>query len=54
VEDLGMDAPGTKWSYQLFTKALEMGLGDDGNQGLYKVWGDWVVARWRRSFERTL
>lgn len=40
VEDLGMDAPGTKWSYELFTKALEMGLGDDGNQGLYKVWQD--------------
>ncbi len=22
----------------LFTRALEMGLGEDGNQGLYKLW----------------
>jgi len=40
VEDLGMDAPGTKWCYELFTKALDMGLGDEGNQALYKVWKD--------------
>ena len=37
-EELGLDGPGTRLMFDLFTKALQMGLGDEGNQGLYHVW----------------
>jgi len=36
--ELGMPAPGTELAYSLFTQALEMGLGEQGNQGLYNLW----------------
>jgi 3-hydroxyisobutyrate dehydrogenase len=39
VAELGMPAPGTELVYSLFTQALEMGLGEQGNQGLYNLWG---------------
>jgi 3-hydroxyisobutyrate dehydrogenase len=38
VKDLGIDAPGTVLSYELFTRALQKGLGEQGNQGLYNIW----------------
>ena len=38
VKDLKVRAPGTQLSYELFTEALEKGMGELGNQGLYKVW----------------
>lgn len=38
VKELGIDAPGTLLSHQLFTRALEKGLGEQGNQGLYNLW----------------
>lgn len=38
IRELGMDAPGTELSYALFTKAMERGLADQGNQGLINVW----------------
>jgi 2-hydroxy-3-oxopropionate reductase len=38
VEELGMDAPGTMLCYELFTRALEKGLGAQGNQGLMNLW----------------
>jgi len=37
-EQLGLDAPGTALTYELFTQALEKGLGLDGNQALYRLW----------------
>ena len=37
---LEMDAPGTELTYRLFTKALEKGLGELGNQGLYRLWSE--------------
>ena len=37
-EELGLDGPGTRLTSELFTKALEMGLGELGNQALYQVW----------------
>jgi hypothetical protein len=36
--ELGLDAPGTELTYRLFTEALQKGLGDLGNQALYKLW----------------
>jgi 3-hydroxyisobutyrate dehydrogenase len=39
IGELGMSAPGTELTYSLFTRALEMGLGEQGNQGLYNLWG---------------
>jgi 3-hydroxyisobutyrate dehydrogenase len=38
VEEMDMQAPGTALSYELFTAALRAGLGEDGNQGLYRLW----------------
>jgi len=38
VEELRLDAPGTLLSYELFTAALEAGLGECGNQGLFRLW----------------
>ena len=38
VKDLKVRAPGTQLSYELFTEALDKGMGELGNQGLYKVW----------------
>ena len=37
-EELGLDGPGTRLTSGLFTKALEIGLGDRGNQALAEVW----------------
>lgn len=37
--DLGIDMPGTALSHELFTEALHKGLGEQGNQGLYQLWG---------------
>lgn len=36
--DLGIDLPGTTLTHETFTKALDQGLGDEGNQGIYKLW----------------
>lgn len=38
ARDLGIDMPGTALSHELFTEALRKGLGEQGNQGLYKLW----------------
>lgn len=38
MRDLGIDMPGTALSHELFTEALQKGLGEQGNQGLYKLW----------------
>jgi 3-hydroxyisobutyrate dehydrogenase len=38
VEEMAMDAPGTVLSHELFTAALNAGLGEAGNQGLYQLW----------------
>lgn len=38
ARDLGIDMPGTALSHELFTEALQKGLGEQGNQGLYKLW----------------
>ena len=38
MRDLGIDMPGTALSHELFTEALRKGLGEQGNQGLYKLW----------------
>ena len=38
MRDLGIDMPGTSLSHELFTEALQKGLGEQGNQGLYKLW----------------
>jgi 3-hydroxyisobutyrate dehydrogenase len=38
VEEMRMQAPGTALAYELFTAALDTGLGDLGNQGLYRLW----------------
>jgi 3-hydroxyisobutyrate dehydrogenase-like beta-hydroxyacid dehydrogenase len=38
ITELEMPAPGTDLAYSLFTRALEMGLGEQGNQGLYNLW----------------
>ncbi len=37
-EQLGLDAPGTALTAELFTQALEKGLGTEGNQALYQLW----------------
>lgn len=38
IQELGLDCPGSALSYDLFTRALEKGLGEDGNQGLWRLW----------------
>ncbi len=38
IEELGLQMPGADLAFSLFTQALEMGLGEQGNQGLYNVW----------------
>jgi 3-hydroxyisobutyrate dehydrogenase len=38
ISELGGDFPAANLVYSLFTKALEMGLEDLGNQGLINVW----------------
>lgn len=38
LQELGLAAPATSLIYQLFTRAVEMGLGEEGNQALYKLW----------------
>ena len=38
LRETGTEAPGTALMYRLFTQALEKGLGEYGNQGLYKLW----------------
>ena len=38
IAELGLQMPGADLAYSLFTQALEMGLGEQGNQGLYNVW----------------
>ncbi len=38
IAELGLQAPGADLAYSLFTQALEMGLGEQGNQGLYNIW----------------
>ena len=38
LQELGVDAPGTRLTLELFTKALQMGFGDLGNQALVRVW----------------
>ena len=36
--DVGIEGPGTELTHRLFTEALAKGLGEYGNQGLYKLW----------------
>ena len=36
--DLGMDSPGTELTASLFRKAVERGLGEIGNHGIYRLW----------------
>lgn len=38
ISELGLDAPGTQLTFSLFTRALEGGLGEQGNQGLINFW----------------
>jgi 3-hydroxyisobutyrate dehydrogenase len=38
ISELGGDFPAANLVYSLFTKALEMGLEDQGNQGLINIW----------------
>ncbi|MCC6859412.1 MAG: NAD(P)-dependent oxidoreductase [Bryobacterales bacterium] len=38
IRQLGLEAPGAALGYELFTKALEKGLGEQGNQGLFNLW----------------
>jgi len=38
ISELGGDFPASNLVYLLFTRALEMGLGDQGNQGLINMW----------------
>ena len=38
ARDLGIDMPGTALSHERFTEALNQGLGELGNQGLYQLW----------------
>jgi 3-hydroxyisobutyrate dehydrogenase len=37
-QELKMDAPGTELTFRLFSEAVQRGLGELGNQGLYKLW----------------
>lgn len=37
-QELGIEAPGTELTSRLFTEAVQRGLGEYGNQGLYKLW----------------
>jgi len=37
-EENRLAGPGTELTYRLFTEAVEKGLGELGNQGLYKLW----------------
>lgn len=36
--ELGIDAPGVALVFELFTRALESGFGECGNQGLIRLW----------------
>ncbi len=38
VNELGLDAPGTRLCNELFQRALEKGLGELGNQALIRLW----------------
>jgi 3-hydroxyisobutyrate dehydrogenase len=38
LQELGLDAPGTQLTLDLFTKALQKGFGDLGNQALARLW----------------
>lgn len=38
IEDLKLDAPGTRLTYSLFTEALENGLGMESTHALIKLW----------------
>ena len=38
IEDLKLDAPGTRLTYSLFTEALEQGLGMESTHALIKLW----------------
>jgi 3-hydroxyisobutyrate dehydrogenase len=38
-EELGLDGPGTRLTFELFTKAVQMGFGNRGNQALDHIWG---------------
>lgn len=40
ISELGGDFPAADLVYSLFTKALEMGLKDQGNQGLINIWNE--------------
>jgi 3-hydroxyisobutyrate dehydrogenase len=37
-EEAGIAGPGTELMHRLFTEAVARGLGEYGNQGLYKLW----------------
>jgi 3-hydroxyisobutyrate dehydrogenase-like beta-hydroxyacid dehydrogenase len=36
--ETGVDAPGTELMHRLFRQAVEKGLGELGNQGLFRLW----------------
>ena len=38
ISELGGDFPAASLVYSLFTKALEMGLKDQGNRGVINIW----------------
>ena len=38
IEEVGGDYPGSKLTFDLFTEALERGLGNQGNQGLINIY----------------
>ena len=40
LDDLHLDAPGTRLISGLFRSAEEMGMGSLGNQGLTRLWRD--------------
>jgi 3-hydroxyisobutyrate dehydrogenase len=40
LEEMGVTLPGTELAYNLFTEAVEMGLGDQGTQGLINLFED--------------
>jgi len=38
ISETGLEAPGTELTFSLVTRALEAGLGEQGNQGLINLW----------------
>ena len=40
LEQTGIEAPGTALMHRLFTEAVARGLGEYGNQGLYRLWSE--------------